>query len=152
MSVYAQLEDIEEHQGHPVPVEQAHNFQHLLDEAEVELGVVGGDLADRIAAGLTTAARLKLAAVEMVLRAWRDTTIRSQLMAGTTGEERAQAGAWLQAPGEQRWVRVTRRERWLLGMASSAVSLSLSDADTTLVCPVVSDVWPSRGSCRYPSY
>lgn len=129
MSTYAQLVDVEEAWGKPVPVEQAHDFELMLDEAEVELAVVGGDLAARVTAELTTADRVRQAAVGMVLRVLRDADTRAQLLAGSsTGEERERAAAGS-------WLRVTRRERWLLGMSSSASSISLAAADDVLPVP-----------------
>lgn len=129
MSTYAQLEDVEDGWGQPIPVEQAHIFALLLDEAEVELAVAVGDLAERVTAELTTADRLKQAVVGMVLRVLRDADTRRQLLQGTsTGEERAALSTWL---------RVTRRERWLAGVTTGAASLSLSEVDTTLARPLL---------------
>lgn len=141
MSVYAQLADVEDQWGQPVPVEKAHDFQHLLDEAEVELEVVGGDLAARVTAALTTTARLRTAVVGMVLRVLRDEAARRELLGGTsTGEERSELRGWLQ---------VTRRERHLMGLRWSAGSLSLSGADEALTEPLLPPTWPwGHDGCR----
>lgn len=145
MSTYAQLEDVEEAWGQPIPVERAHEFQLMLDEAEVELGAAVGDLAARVTAELTTSARLKQAVVGMVLRVPRDAETRRQLLEGTsTGEERAALNTWL---------RVTRRERWLAGASTGAgSSLSLSLADTALAAPLVPPRPPTQPYGRFPYY
>lgn len=134
MSTYAQLEDVEEAWGQPIPVAKAHEFQHMLDESEVVLETVAGVLAARVTAALTTTTRLKVAVVGMVLRVLRDADTRRQLLEGTsTGQERATLNSWL---------RVTRRERSLAGMTTVGSSISLSEADLALPVPLVAPVWP----------
>lgn len=112
MSTYAQLEDVEEAWGRPIPVEMAPEFQRLLDEAEIELASVVGDLAERVTAGLTTAERLRSAVVGMVVTASR-------------------------GDGPSLCLVVGRRERWLAGVRSTGQSISLSHADPSLAAPIV---------------
>lgn len=127
MSVYAQLQDFEDVTGTPVPIENAHVVQELLDEAEVVLAVHFGDLADRIESELTTAVHIRTAVVGMVRALLRTEESRSVLLAGsTTYEERSSISASL---------RVTRRERWLLGAFTNASSMDLSDRDPQLRYP-----------------
>jgi hypothetical protein len=148
VSIYAQLEDVEDRRGQPIPPEQAHEFEELLDEAEVLLEVVAGDLAARVTAGLTTAERLKLAVTGMVLRAEREMVARQQLFASnrSSSAERAAVGGWLS---------VKRRERSLAGMSSAAGSVSLADADAALVQPLrplpLGDSWRRDYGCWEPS-
>jgi hypothetical protein len=129
VSIYAQLEDVEERMGQPIPPAEAHEYEHLLDEAEVELAAIAGDLAARVIAGLTTPDRLKQAVVGMVLRARRDAAAREALMLSnrSSAAERAQVKGWLT---------VTRTERRLAGLFAAGQSVSLSDADEALVEPV----------------
>jgi len=143
VSIYAQLEDVEDRLGQPIPLEKAHEYQHLLEEAEVELAAIAGDLAARVTAGLTTPERLKEAVVGMVLRAKRDAAARMALMLSnrSSAAERAQVKGWLT---------VTRTERRLAGLFAAGQSVSLSDADKTLVEPVrkpaLDEYWrPSNG-------
>lgn len=127
MATYAQLSDVESATGQPILLDGAHDVQELLDEAEVKLASIVGDLADRVTAGLTTADRLRSAVVGMVTRVLRQEEERRLLSSGTsTGEERAALG---------RWLTVTRRERFLAGIPPAAWSVSLAASDSTLARP-----------------
>ena len=129
MATYAQLADVEDAQGAPIPVETSHDIQELLDEAEEVLASYAGDLADRITAELTTADRIKSAVVRMVIREIKGRAERSALLSGptSTAAERATVGGHLT---------VTRKERYLVGIPTAAWSIDMSQADYTLSQPV----------------
>lgn len=127
LSVYAQLGDLAAWSGQPIAPDQASRLQFLLNEAEVELEVVAGTLADRITAGLTTTARVTLAVVGMVGAVMRNESLAALLLPDAPSD----AGTRM-----VRWLRVTRRERWLVGMSTRGGSLDLSTRDPQLVRPV----------------
>lgn len=129
MATYALLSDVEEALGRPVPVESSQDAQELLDEAEIALAAVAGDLADRITAELTTADRVKTAVVGMVLAEMRAEDTQKLLLAGsTTAAERKSI---------RRQLLVGRRERFLVGIPTAAWSIDMSEADYTLSRPTV---------------
>jgi hypothetical protein len=126
VATYAQLADVETASGAPIPAETSHDIQELLDEAEIQLAVYAGDLADRITAELTTADRVKSAVVGMVLREIQARRDRAAVLAGptSTAAERVVAG-----------MSVGRRERFLVGIPTAAWSVDMSQADYTLARP-----------------
>lgn len=138
MSIYARLEDFVAWSGRSVDPDQAAKVQFLLDEAEVELEVVAGDLGVRIDAELTTEDRVKLAVLGMVGRVLRDGDVAEKLIGDGEHTPAQDAGEAL-----SRWLRVTRRERHLVGMASRGGSLDLSTLDLQLAKPFRSD-WAIR--------
>lgn len=128
MSTYVQLEDMAAWSGMPIVPDQASEIQFLLNEAEIEIEVVAGDLGDRITAGLTTSARVKAALCGMVGRVVRDRSQAQALLAESASS--ATQDALLG------WLKVGRRERWLVGMSSRGDSMGLSTRDPQLVRPV----------------
>lgn len=127
MSTYAQLEDYGNWCGTPVAPDQASEIQFLLNEAEVALEVIAGDLGDRITAELTTAEKVKLAVVGMVGRVVRDRANEMTLLStGTHDVSNMMAG----------WLKVGRRERWLVGMFTTGNSLDLTTRDPQLTWPL----------------
>jgi hypothetical protein len=128
VSTYAQLEDYGNWCGTPVAPDQASEIQFLLNEAEVELAVIAGDLGDRITAGLTTSDRVKTAIVGMVGWVVRERSNEMALLAtGTHDVSRVMSD----------WLKVSRRERWLVGMFTTGNSMDLSTRDPQLVHPLV---------------
>lgn len=124
MAIYARLVDYEEATGRPVPAELGHTIDELLDEAEVRLAAYAGDLAGRVASGLTSLERLRTAVVGMVAEALRSQEAQRLLAHGTsTAAERAAL---------RQTMTVGRRERALVGMRPAAFNLSLSAADGPL--------------------
>lgn len=141
MSVYAQLEDMAAWSGIPIVPDQASEVQFLLNEAEVELQVVSGDLGDRITAGRTTAARVKTALCGMVGRVLRDRANEMVLLAAAdpTGARSVMSS----------WLSVGRRERSLVGMSVRGDSMDLTTRDPQLVRPLVRAPWDRwSGYCR----
>lgn len=130
MSTYAQLEDYAAWSGQPTIPDQAAKLQFLLNEAEVELEVVAGDLAGRIIAQLTTVERVKLAVVGMVGRVTRAWDVGEVLLPDAAPD----AGLEM-----SRWLSVTRRERHLVGMSVRGGSTDLSTRDPQVVCPTRPD-------------
>ena len=126
MSTYVQLEDYGTWSGTPVVPDQASEVQFLLNEAEVELQVIAGDLGDRITAGYTTADRVKTALCGMVGAVLRDRADEMALLAEDPMAVRQRMVSWLH---------VGRRERWLVGMFANAGSLDLSTRDPQLARP-----------------
>lgn len=133
MSVYAQLADMAAWSGIPIVPDQASEVQFLLNEAEVELQVVAGDLGERITAGLTTEARVKTALCGMVGRVTRDRAQAQALLAESASTATQDA--------LRQWLMVGRRERWLVGMSARGDSMDLSSRDPQLVRPLVRAPW-----------
>lgn len=127
MSTYVTLEDFGTWSGTPVAPDQASEIQFLLNEAEVELEVIAGDLGDRIDNELTTAERVKLALCGMVGRVLRDHADEMLLLGSqdVLGARQKMSS----------WLHVGRRERHLVGLYASGGSLDLSTRDPQLVCP-----------------
>lgn len=140
MSTYAQLEDYAVWRGQPIAPEEASELQFLLNEAEVELEVVAGDLGDRVTAELTTDERVVKAIVGMVGRVVRARDQGHMLLT----EDAPDA-----APALSSWLKVTRRERYLVGMFSNAGSLDLSTRDPQLVHPVRRPPYPAYDRYGY---
>jgi hypothetical protein len=139
MSIYAQLEDMAAWSGMPIVPDQASEIQFLLNEAEIELEVIAGDLGGRITAGLTTPQRVKAALCGMVGRVTRDRAQAEALLAESASTATQDA--------LREWLKVGRRERWLVGMTSSGDSMDLSTRDPQLVYPFVRpplDRWSGR--------
>ncbi|GEL19357.1 Gp19/Gp15/Gp42 family protein [Pseudonocardia asaccharolytica] len=144
MSSYAQIEDVALRLDRPIPPTEQYRVQVLLDEAEVELALAAGDIAARIAAGKTTAERVRRAVCEMVLRVLRNPSGFRQQSVGpfsVTADRQVASGL----------LTVSRRERRLLGLRVGAATVSLSDADNGLaVLGRTPRRWPAETTLPLP--
>lgn len=136
MAMYAQLCDVERAIGKPIPVDVAHAVAELLDEAEVRLAAVVGELAERVTAELTTADRLGTAIVGMVAE-----VLKGELWPMLLGGFEDMNAMCCR-------LSVTRREKYLAGVSAAGSSMSLADADFTL--PYVLRRPPLRRRDYYP--
>ena len=125
MAMFAKVDDVlARYDGEP-PLDKLDYIDTKLSDAERKVTAVAGDLMSRIVSGQTTAQDVKIVLCDMVIRVLRNTDgVKTQSVGpfSYTLDTQVASGRLF----------VTREERRLLGMRSTAGSVSLSDADAAL--------------------
>ncbi|PRX95575.1 Gp19/Gp15/Gp42 family protein [Allonocardiopsis opalescens] len=138
MATYADVEDVRARWEGDLQAgsDLEARVQVRLDDAEAILTQHAGDLADRIAAGKTTAELVKIVLCSMVLRVLRNAD-------GVTQETAGPFSRSFDAAVASGKLFTTREDRRLLGLRGRAATVSLSEADDALRHPNRRD-WRSR--------
>lgn len=120
MATYASVDDVQAGYEQPIPDQARAVWGNKLDEAEEVLTAEVGDLATRIANGKTTAARIRIVLVRMVLRWARNPGgMRTETVGPFSyGRDSAVAAGRMF---------LTRDDRKLLGATSGPTTLTFGD-------------------------
>lgn len=120
MPIYAQADDVADRWGQAIPQDRVAWVEQQIDDAEEHIADRVGPIADRIAAGRTTAARVEIVVCDMVLRVLKNPSGWRQQSVGPfnhTTDREVSSGRLM----------LTRNDKRLLGIRVGATSVPMVD-------------------------